>query len=137
VIGTQRLARAAFVVLLVATVATGLLVHLRGEALGTAPQDVLGDALWAMMIAWWFGLLLPHVPLPVRAAGAYALCALVELSQLVRTPWLTSIRAHPLGHLVLGSAFDARDLVAYGAGIVAAVVLEGAMYRVQRGGAAR
>ena len=45
--------RATSVALAVGTMLIGLDVHLHGGAiLGLALRDVLGDALWAMMIAW-------------------------------------------------------------------------------------
>ena len=116
--------RACFTALACATIAVGLLVHLRGAALGPAVRDVLGDALWAMMIAWWAGALAPSARLAARSAGAYAVCAGVELSQLYHTPTLDAVRATGVGHLVLGSGFDPRDLAAYAAGVAIAALLE-------------
>jgi hypothetical protein len=85
---------------------------------------VAGDALWAAMMLWWVSAAGPRVRWWGRAGAAYAACVGVELSQLVHTPLLDAVRGSSLGHLVLGSDFHARDLVAYGAGIVAAVSLE-------------
>ncbi len=113
-----------FVVLAVSTIAVGLLVHLRGAVLGATTRDVLGDALWAAMIAWWLGAAAPAARLAVRSAVAYAVCVAVELSQLYHAPFLDTVRATRLGHLVLGSGFDARDLVAYAVGIAGAALLE-------------
>jgi hypothetical protein len=39
-------------------------------------------------------------------------------------PWLDAVRATRLGHLVLGSDFDGRDLLAYAIGVLGAVGLE-------------
>lgn len=122
--GTRALPRLAIVSCLVVTIAAGLLVHLRGGMLGAAMQDVAGDALWATMMAWWVALLFPQVSLTSRAVVAYAICVAVEVSQLVHTSWLDAVRDTSLGHLVLGSDFDARDLVAYAAGVVVALLLE-------------
>jgi hypothetical protein len=118
--------RAAFLALACATIAAGLVVHLRGTALGPVIQDVLGDALWAMMIAWWVGALAPRARLAVRSTATYAVCATVELSQLYHTPALDAVRATTTGRLVLGSGFDPRDLVAYGVGVVLAALFESA-----------
>jgi hypothetical protein len=107
--------------------ALGLLVHRGGGALGPVARDVLGDALWATMIAWWIGAAAPRARLAVRGSGALAICVAVELGQLIHVPWLDEVRRTTLGNLVLGSGFDARDLVAYAAGVSVAVVLERAM----------
>ena len=44
----------------------------------------------------------------------------VEFSQLLQYPWLDSVRGTTLGHLVLGSTFNAPDLAAYAVGALAA-----------------
>lgn len=116
--------RLTFVVLAVAAIAVGLLVHLRGTALGPVARDVLGDALWAAMIAWWLGALAPRAPLGVRSAVAYAICVGVEVSQRYHSPALDAARGTLLGQLVLGSGFDRRDFLAYAGGVAIAAVLE-------------
>jgi hypothetical protein len=92
--------------------------------LGPVARDVLGDALWAAMIAWWAGALAPRARLVVRSLTAYGVCAAVEASQLYHAPTLDALRATRLGHLVLGSGFDPRDLAAYAFGVVGAALLE-------------
>jgi hypothetical protein len=99
-------------------------VHLGGEAIPPAPRDILGDALWATMLAWWVGALVPGWSLGSRAAVALAGSYVVEASQLLHTPWLDAVRRTRLGHLVLGSGFDPRDLLAYAGGVLMAVRLE-------------
>ena len=116
-------ARLAYIALALVTIALGLWVH-RGAALGPVARDVLGDALWATMIAWWIGAVAPRMPLTVRSAMAFAVCVAVELSQLIHTPALDSARSTTMGHLVLGSGFDPRDIVAYAAGVAIAVGTE-------------
>jgi hypothetical protein len=111
------------VALAVATIAVGLAVHWRGGALSPMVRDVLGDALWAAMVMWIVGAVAPDVRWPLRAAAAFAICVAVELSQLVHFPALDSLRQTTLGQLVLGSGFDPRDFLAYGAGILAAGLL--------------
>jgi len=118
-----------YLALACATIAVGLVVHLRGAALGPVARDVLGDALWAMMIAWLAGVVAPRARLAVRCACAYVVCATVEFSQLYHAPALDAARATTLGHLVLGSGFDPRDLAAYAAGVALAALLESAIRR--------
>jgi len=116
--------RVPFVALALGTIALGLAVHWHGSALAPAPRDVAGDALWAMMIAWWAGALAPNASLRARGGAALAICVAVEVSQLVHSPALDALRATSAGHLVLGSDFDLRDIAAYALGVLAAVVLE-------------
>lgn len=118
--------RSRYLTLALATIALGLAVHLYGATLGPALQDVVGDALWAMMIAWWIGVLAPDAPLLQRSTIALAIAFAVELSQLYHTPTLDAIRDTTLGALVLGSGFDPRDLVAYALGVLLA-------FRIERG----
>lgn len=121
--------RLPYVALAAGTIALGLTVNQGGAALGLGPvvRDVLGDALWAVMIVWWLGVLAPTMRLPVRGGVALAVCVAVEISQLLHTPALDAARRTLPGRLVLGSGFDPRDLVAYAAGVLAAVLLERAV----------
>ena len=124
-------ARLPHAALAVGTIVLGLVVHEGGAALalGPAARDVLGDALWAVMIVWWLGALAPAMRLATRGGLALAICAAVELSQLLHTPPLDAARRTHVGRLVLGSGFDARDLAAYTAGVLAAVLLARAVAR--------
>lgn len=117
-------ARAAYLLLALLTIALGLWVHRGGAPLGDGARDVAGDSLWAMMIAWGMGALWPLRALAWRGAAAMAVCTAVEVSQLLHTPWLDGMRRTLPGRLVLGSDFDARDLLAYAAGVLVAVLLE-------------
>jgi hypothetical protein len=125
-------ARLPFIALALGTIVLGLGVQWRGAALGPVARDVVGDALWAAMIAWWVGALAPRGSLGARSAAALAICVAVEASQLVHTPTLDALRATPVGHLVLGSEFDPRDLAAYALGVLGATVLERAVSRRRR-----
>jgi hypothetical protein len=124
--------RARFAALALSTIGIGLLVHGRGAALGPVARDVVGDALWAAMILWWIGAVAPRARLVVRSAVAYVICAGVEVSQLYHAPALDAARATPIGHLVLGSGFDGRDLPAYALGVMGAAFLEAAVARRMR-----
>ena len=124
--------RLAHVAAAVATIAVGLAVHLGGVVLGPVARDVLGDALWAMMIAWWIGALAPDARLVRRGASALAVCFAVEASQRLHAPWLDAVRGTTIGHLVLGSGFDPRDFLSYTAGVVAAMLIERATRRPRR-----
>lgn len=134
-VSPHRLARirAAYAALAAGTIVVGLAVHLGGRRwLDPVVRDLSGDALWAMMMAWWIGAALPAARLRSRAAAALAVCFAVEFSQTIHTPALDAIRRTLPGHLVLGSGFDPRDLGAYTAGVAVAVLLERAARRRRR-----
>lgn len=119
--------RAGYLGLALLTIAVGLLVHFHGEPLGPVARDVLGDALWATMIFWGTGVLLPATSLRTRGTLAVLFCFAVELGQLVRSSGLDAVRGTTIGHLVLGSDFDPRDLVAYALGVALGCLLERAV----------
>jgi hypothetical protein len=121
--------RPAFAAFALGTIVLGLVVHLGGDGLGPALRDVAGDALYAAMVAWLAGAAAPRTPTWRRAAAAFACCLAIEIGQLVREPHIDAIRATPLGHLALGSDFDARDIGAYAGGVGAAALLERALVR--------
>ena len=128
--GTQSsviLRRPHFAALALVTIGAGFAVHFRGHAFGDAAQDIIGDALWAMMMVWCVGVLIPQSAMLLRGAIALGISFVVEFSQLIHTPALDTLRASTVGHLVLGSGFDGRDLVSYTCGVVVAMLIERAM----------
>ncbi len=122
--------RIVYLALTIATVAAGLLVHLRGAGLDPTARDVAGDALWAAMIVWLTGVGAPRAPRLFRCAAAGAVCVAVELSQLIHGPFLDAIRGTEPGRLVLGSGFDLRDFGAYALGVGAAALLDAVIVRL-------
>ncbi len=117
-----RSARVRYISLALLTILAGLVIHLRGSGIAAAPRDILGDALWAAMIVWLVSAIIPQVVLIARSAIAYAICVLVELSQLYHAPAVDTMRATGVGRLVLGSGFDPRDFGAYAAGVACAAL---------------
>lgn len=107
---------------LLATILTGLAVSTRG----TGPlADALGDTLYAVMVILGLALVLPRPRLVVAALGL-AWCWAVELAQLTGLP-AAAVAAWPPLRFVLGTTFQAVDLVAYVVGAVAAVGLLSAL----------
>jgi hypothetical protein len=104
------------------TIVLGLVVHWWGTWLPDRVRDFTGDALWAAMMLFAVGALLPRRPARTRALVALSICYVVEWSQRLHAPWLDMLRATRGGHLILGSGFDARDLVAYAVGAAVALV---------------
>ena len=87
-------------------------------------RDLIGDALWAMMIYWSISAVGPSARLDTRAVLAVVICWGVEFSQFYHAPTLDAWRGTTAGQLVLGSGFDLRDLGAYALGVLAAWLLE-------------
>ena len=76
------------------------------------------------MLSWWVGAIVPRAGLVARSLASFGVCVLVEVSQLWHASILDAARETRLGHLVLGSGFDARDLLAYALGVAVALLLE-------------
>ncbi|QRN98061.1 DUF2809 domain-containing protein [Archangium violaceum] len=83
-------------------------------------REYAGDTLWASMVYLCLLFALPRLRVRHAAAWALGISVLVELSQLLHTPWLDALRANRFGALLLGRGFVASDLVCYAAGVVLA-----------------
>ncbi len=95
----------------------GLAVH----ASSLPGADKLGDALYAALVVVGVWVLVPTAPLRVLAVAGLGWCWAVELLQLTPVP-AAAAAAFPPARLVLGAGFDPLDLVAYAAGVGAAVL---------------
>jgi len=102
----RRVAAATVVVL---AVVAGLIVHL--QLTGMA-GDIAGDALYALAVYAGLVMVAPRASTAVVAAIAGAWCVAVELFQLTGLPAQWGAAFGPI-MLVLGTVFDARDLVVY------------------------
>lgn len=116
----------------VAIIALGLVVHRVDLRLYPVARDMLGDALWAAMVTCWLAALFAAMRRRHRALLALAICFGVEFSQMYRAPWLDAVRGTLPGHLVLGSGYDSRDLLAYFLGVAAATAADGFFWRQKR-----
>ncbi|WP_426053708.1 DUF2809 domain-containing protein [Janthinobacterium sp. PSPC2-1] len=108
----------------VAVIALGLASRAYPQFLPVTLGKYPGDALWAMMIVFALGALATRMRTWQLASWSLLICFAVEFGQLVQAPWLVELRAHPLGHLVLGSTFGWADLIAYTAGVAVAAFID-------------
>ncbi|MBT2498024.1 DUF2809 domain-containing protein [Agromyces sp. ISL-38] len=93
--------------------------------------DVLGSILYVVLVGLLVLLVRPTIPEFVVASVAFAIATAIELLQLTGIP--DSIGAVvPLAPLVLGSAFDPIDLVAYVGGAVLLFLLLHVITRLTR-----
>lgn len=107
------------------TVAAGLGVR------STASGDVAkyaGDALYTVLIHTLVVLLVPRVRPPTAAGVALAVSWAVELAQLTGVP-ADLARRSTVARLVLGSTFNAPDLLWYAAGAVLAWAVHSRLVR--------
>nr|WP_284700807.1 DUF2809 domain-containing protein [Robbsia betulipollinis] len=100
-----------------AVIALGLLSRRYAFVFPTHLAKYPGDALYALMLFFGWGMLCPSHSTRHIAFLALATSFAVEFGQLYRAPWIDAIRAQPLGHLVLGAGFSPRDLLAYIVGV--------------------
>ena len=84
----------------------------------------LGDALWALMIFFLFGLLFRARGTRWVTVGALLFSFSIELSQLYHSQWIDSLRETRIGGLVLGYGFLWSDLVSYTFGIGIGILIE-------------
>lgn len=121
IISRSRLLYAGIIALVVAV---GLPTRLIPEFLPDFMVNYLGDALWALVIFLFIGLLLPNARTRTVFLLALAVTWGIEFSQFYQADWINAIRAYRLGGLILGYTFLPSDLLMYLCGIGAGVVLE-------------
>lgn len=107
--------------LLIVVILAGLVTH--GVLPDTAGSDIAGDALYALAIYLLLVILAPRWSPLVVGALAAGWCIAIELFQLTGIP-LQVGSVFPPAALVLGSGFDARDLVVYVIAVALAVAVD-------------
>ena len=83
-----------------------------------------GDALWAVVVFLAFGFFFTRASSFCIALVSITFACSIEFLQLYHAPWIDSLRATLPGRLILGSTFNAPDLLAYALGILLAVFAE-------------
>lgn len=83
-----------------------------------------GNALWSLMMFLGVGFLFPSIATSQIAFIALVISFSTEFLQLYHAHWIDSIRSTKIGALVLGSTFNAPDLLAYVIGIGSGVLAE-------------
>jgi uncharacterized protein DUF2809 len=112
--------------LCVLTITSGLALRGLGLGLGVPSFFVKygGSLLWGAMVFFLAAMAVPRPRWAIVLISA-AIAAGVELFRLVHAPWLDGFRMTLAGALLLGRIFSAWNLLAYGAGIVLAGLLDG------------
>lgn len=86
-----------------------------------------GDVLYAVMVYWLLGLLLPRRSPLHLALGTLLFCLGIEFLKLVQAPWLVAARHSTAGRLVFGVGFHVSNLVCYALGTALAWGVERAL----------
>jgi uncharacterized protein YjeT (DUF2065 family) len=117
-------------------VVIGLGLLSRAIPLGFVLWDkYLGDALYAAAVYLGLSLIGPQSKVKLRGALAATLVCVIELFQLTGIPaqlnQSENLLVKAFAYLVLGSAFSPADLVAYGAGLLALIVVDEVWLRTE------
>jgi len=115
--------------LLAATIAAGLALH--RWAPDTSATDIAGDALYALAAYLGLAMVFPGLRAWVLALTAGAWCTAVELLQLTGLPERLGA-AFPPVMLLLGTVFDARDLLVYLLTVALAALVDTALRVIAR-----
>jgi hypothetical protein len=113
--------------LAVVTIVLGLASRRYSYHLPPVLHKNAGDILWATLVYFLFGLLLPAVAYRRTAAYAALFTVVIELFKLFHTPSLDQFRKSAISKLIFGTAFSWSNLLCYGLGIVLGVVVERAV----------
>lgn len=111
-----------------AVIVAGLIVH--GVLPDTAATDIAGDALYAAAAYLALVVIAPRLPVVAVGGIAVAWCVGVELFQLTGLPLAWGATFTPV-MLVLGTVFDARDLVVYVVTVAVATAIDAALSRAR------
>ena len=110
--------RCAYAGAFLAVVLLGLLSRSHRTHLPPGAAKYLGDALWGALVYLGFRALSPKAKSGRSALWALAFSYTIETTQLYHAPWIESLRATRLGHLVFGSTFNWPDFGAYTIGVL-------------------
>jgi hypothetical protein len=120
------------VLLVLATIAAGLVVRFGRLGLPLLVVKYGGSALWALMIYWIVSTVLRSWRLRGVGALAGAIATGVEFLKLYHSPGLDAFRLTLPGMLLLGRFFSVWDIVAYWVGIGVGVAVDGGIRRSWR-----
>ncbi|MGH1339644.1 MAG: DUF2809 domain-containing protein [Aureispira sp.] len=114
--------RIVYLCLIVITIILGLIS--RSHLIPEIIYPYLGDYLYALMIFWIVGFLLSKTSSLQVVVISIAVCYGIETLQLYQADWITHIRSHRIGGLILGHGFLWSDLASYTLGGITGYVLE-------------
>src|ERR1700722_15843847 len=106
------------------TIAAGLASRRFPGLLASSLGKYPGDALWALMVFFGWGVVFRKIS-SLRLAGlALGTAYAIELLKLWRSPQWEEIRHSTVGHLIFGHAFCWQNFVTYAVGVTCGLVIE-------------
>lgn len=78
----------------------------------------IGDILYAIMIYCFVHFLIYFDSKIIKFTIPLSICFIIELSQLIDSNWLNTIRNTTVGHYALGEGYLWSDLIYYSIGIL-------------------
>jgi hypothetical protein len=107
-------------------IASGLALRGFGLKLGLPASIVKygGSVLWGAMVFFLVGIAASALSRRSAASVSALIAICVELFRLVHTPWLDAFRLTLAGALLLGRIFSPWNVLAYGIGILLALLLD-------------
>ncbi|MFK0165274.1 DUF2809 domain-containing protein [Rhizobium sp. NPDC090279] len=125
--------RALLLAVLLLTIGCGLSLRRFGYA-ADLPFTVVkygGSILWGAMVYWLLAVTFAGVRGLRIASAALIVAVAVEFFRLWHTPTLDAFRLTTAGALLLGRVFSLWNIVAYAAGIAAALALDRVLSRTK------
>ena len=113
-------------------IALGLASRQYPQYFPTFMGKYLGDGLWTAMVYFIGACFFPSQSFLRIALIALLISFGVEFSQLIQLPWLNAIRHTAVGHLILGTTFSPKDLLAYCFGTVGALGMDFLVFPASR-----
>jgi hypothetical protein len=112
--------------LCLAIILSGLALRRFGLGIGLPAIIVKygGSILWGAMVFFLVAFATPRLSRLRIAAISTTIAVVVELFRLLHAPWLDEFRLTLAGALLLGRIFSVWDILAYGAGIWLAMLLD-------------
>jgi len=116
--------RAIYAVMIAAVIVLGMASRSFAWLLPPLLKKNAGDILWATMVFFLIGLLLPRLTTNRTALAAALFSILVEFFKLYHALVLDGLRETVLGRLIFGYGFSWSNLVCYLIGITVGVMVE-------------
>ena len=117
--------------LMLSTMAGGLIIRFAPLGLPSALMKYGGSTLWALMLYWSVSTVYSSWATSRLVCMAGVLATTVELVKLYRSPWLDAFRLTLPGALLLGRFFSVWDLVAYWSAIMIGALLDQSINRAE------
>ena len=111
---------AAFFLMIAAGLASRRFQQVLPAFLGKYP----GDALWALMVFFGFGVIFRTASSVLLSVWALGFCFGIEVLKFCDAAWLVGVRQTTFGHLVVGNVYSWQNLVAYTVGVLTGLGVE-------------